>query len=93
MEDRLHLIEQTVTRIEQGTSGSSELDVLRSSLIEIILQLERNPGIRTAADDLYEIAATLTLQQCSPTQRQQRVLRDAVHRFHERVKTSAPRTP
>jgi len=58
-EDLLGLIEQAVARIEQGEGAEAALREMQASLLEIKAMVERDPGIRMAADDLYEAAAAL----------------------------------
>src|SRR5215207_8487386 len=57
LEDRLKHVESAVTLIEQGDGRTVELDALRGNLIDILENVERNPGIEAAANDLYDIAA------------------------------------
>ncbi len=57
--DSLGLIEQAIARIEQGEGTGAALREMEASLLEIKAMVERDPGIRMAADDLYEAAAAL----------------------------------
>ena len=48
---------QVIAKIEQGHEGEAALRELRASLLEIRALRAREPGIRTACQDLYEAAA------------------------------------
>ena len=58
-DELLSLIEQAIARIELGEGAEAALREMRASLLEIKAMVERDPGIRMAADDLYEAAAAL----------------------------------
>ena len=53
----LALVEQAIVRIEQGDRGEAALRELWASLVEIKALRARDPGIRMAAQDVYEAAA------------------------------------
>ena len=57
----LALVGQAIVRIEQGDEGEAALRELRASLLEIRGLRARDPGIRTASQDLFEAAAALVL--------------------------------
>jgi len=93
LEDRLKHVEDAVTLIEQGDGRTAELDTLRGNLIDILENVERNPGIEAAANDLYDIAAGTVVanaQERQLTNRGRRVLRDALMRLKERLATAQP---
>ena len=92
IQDRLQHVEHAIERIEQGAGDITDLSSLRTYLLEILEQLERNPGIEAAADDLYDVAAALVARRAdnSHSQGQKRVLREAALRFDERLSTAQP---
>jgi len=53
----LALVAQAIVRIEQGDRGEAALRELWASLVEIKALRARDPGIRMAAQDVYEAAA------------------------------------
>jgi hypothetical protein len=57
----LALVAQAIVRIEQGDRGEAALRELWASLVEIKALRARDPGIRMAAQDLYEAAAALVM--------------------------------
>jgi len=58
----LALAEQAISRIEQVDDGEAALRELWASLLEIRTLRASDPGIRMAAQDLYEAAAALVIQ-------------------------------
>jgi len=58
----LALTEQAIARIEQVDDGEAALRELWASLLEIRTLCASDPGIRMAAQDLYEAAAALVIQ-------------------------------
>jgi len=58
----LALTEQAIARIEQVDDGEAALRELWASLLEIRTLRASDPGIRMAAQDLYEAAAALVIQ-------------------------------
>jgi hypothetical protein len=58
----LGLTEQAIARIEQRDDGEAALRELWASLLEIRTLRASDPGIRMAAQDLYEAAAALVIQ-------------------------------
>ena len=94
LEDRLEHIEAAVAVIEKGEGGRPELDGLREHLIGILDQVDRNPGIEAAADDLYEVAARTVVENASERERiarDRRILREAALRFRDRLGTAQPK--
>ena len=57
----LALVEQAIVRIEQGNRGEAALRELWASLVEIKALRARDPGIRMAAQDVYEAAAAVVM--------------------------------
>ncbi len=88
------LIGQAVARIEQNYGAPDELHTMRAHLVELLRLMERSPGIDAAADDLDAAAAGLvrtTAADGSATlARRQRVLREALQRFQQRIGSAKP---
>jgi hypothetical protein len=57
----LPLVEQAIARIEQEDDAEAALRELWASLLEIKALRAHDPGIRMAAQDLYEAAAALVM--------------------------------
>ena len=95
-EDLLTGIERAIGAIEQG-GGEPELHSLWLLMLDVLRLIERDPGIETAAQDLYDAAARLAVGPGGsvPLARQHRLLRDARARYHERLTGARPaiRTP
>jgi hypothetical protein len=85
----LALIEQAIAGIEQGDQAEAALRALWASLLEIRALRARDPGIRVAAQDLYEAAATLVLDKRAGAVvvdiRRWRLLKDADGRLRRRL--------
>ena len=92
--DFLGLIEQAIARIEQGEGAEAALHALRAALLEIKAMVERDPGIRMAADDLYEAAAALVAGQSAGPDvvdiRRWRLLKEAGFRLCARLASAQP---
>ena len=90
-EDLLIGIERVITIIEQG-GGEAELEGLRLLLLDVLRLIERDPGIETVTQDLYDAAARLSAGPGGsvPLARQHRLLRDARARYHERLTAARP---
>ena len=88
------LIGQAVARIEQNYGEPDELHTMRAHLVELLRLMERSPGIDAAADDLDAAAAGLvrtTAADGSATlARRQRLLREALQRFQQRLVLARP---
>jgi hypothetical protein len=80
---------QAIARIEQGDDGEAALRELRGSLLEIRALRARDPGIRTASQDLLEAAAALVLDDRAGVVvvdiRRRRLLNDAHLRLRRRL--------
>jgi hypothetical protein len=86
----LALVEQAIVRIEQGDRGEAALRELWASLVEIKALRARDPGIRMAAQDVYEAAAALVMDNRTAGAvvvdiRRWRLLRQAHLRLRRRV--------
>ena len=56
------LVEQAIARIEDGIQTEAALRELWASLVELRHLRASDPGIRMAAQDLYEAAAAVAMQ-------------------------------
>ena len=94
LEDLLGRIEQAAMYIEQrGTEV--DLHDLHLALIDVLSLVERDPGIETATEDLYEAALALVDGSAAGPQiaRRRRLLRDARRRYRERLAEARPGEP
>ena len=93
-DELLSLIEQAIARIEQGEEADAALREMRASLLEIKAMVERDPGIRMAADDLYEAAAALVAGKSAGPDlvdvRRWRLLKEAGFRLCARLASAQP---
>jgi len=89
----LALTEQAIGRIEQVDDGEAALRELWASLLEIRTLRASDPGIRMAAQDLYEAAAALVIQSRPGTtvvdMRRWRLLKQAGLRLRLRLRDGA----
>jgi hypothetical protein len=89
----LALVEQATVRIEQGDQAEAALRELWASLLEINALRARDPGIRMAAQDLYEAAAALVLDKRAGALvadiRRWRLLKEARLRLRRRLDDGA----
>jgi hypothetical protein len=93
VQDRLEVIAHALAQIERGQLVGAALHSLRGALIKMLEQIERDPGIEAAADDLYTAAATLSANSVVgvlPEARQLRLLGRARSRLHERLASARP---
>ena len=81
------LIGQAVARIEQNYGAPDELHTMRAHLVELLRLMERSPGIDAAAAGLVRTTAA-----DSPIAlaRRQRLLREALQRFQQRLVLARP---
>ncbi len=88
------LIGQAVARIEQNYGEPDELHTMRAHLVELLRLMERSPGIDAAADDLDAAAAglvrTTAADGSTALARRQRLLREALQRFQQRLVLARP---
>ena len=89
----LALVEQATVRIEQGDQAEAALRELWASLLEISALRARDPGIRMAAQDLYEAAVALVLNKRAGALvvdiRRWRLLKEAHLRLRRRLDDGA----
>ena len=93
IDDLIGLTEQAVAGIKQGEGAKAALRELWAALSGVQAVVARDPGIRMAADDLYEAAAAMVeAQSAGPGVgvRHWRLLREAEVRFHDRVAEPGP---
>ena len=85
----LALVAQAIVRIEQGDRGEAALRELWASLVEIKALRARDPGIRMAAQDVYEAAAVVVVDTRTGAVvvdiRRWRLLREAHLRLRRRL--------
>ena len=85
----LALVAQAIVRIEQGDRGEAALRELWASLVEIKALRARDPGIRMAAQDVYEAAAVVVVDTRTGAVvvdiRRRRLLREAHLRLRRRL--------
>jgi hypothetical protein len=85
----LALVAQAIVRIEQGDRGEAALRELWASLVEIKALRARDPGIRMAAQDVYEAAAAVVVDTRTGAVvvdiRRWRLLREAHLRLRRRL--------
>ena len=91
--ERIEAVELIVSVIAQE-GREANLHDLRVLLINVMGLLKRNPGIESAADDLYAAASALVTDSsvgAQPLARKLRLLRDARDRFCARLPGAAER--
>ena len=94
IDEGLYLIEQAITRIKQGEGGNAALRELWAALSGVQAMVARDPGIRMAADDLYEAASALVAAHSTGSSvgvRYWRLLSEADMRLHDRLASARPR--
>ncbi len=87
------LIGQAVARIEQNYGEPDELHTMRAHLVELLRLMERSPGIDAAANDLDAAAGlvrTTAADGSTALARRQRLLREALQRFQQRLVLAKP---
>ena len=93
LDQALYLIEQAVVRIKQGEGAQAALRELWAALSGVHTIVARDPGIRMAADDLYEAASVLVATQSVGTivgVRPWRLLKEADARLRDRLGSAQP---
>ena len=86
LSEPLARIEQAAGQIQSRDGGAFELGVIRANLIAIAGLVERDPGLETAADDLFAAArAVIAGEPHHPPARLRRLLQDALARFRVRL--------
>jgi len=93
-DELLDLIGQAVTRIGRGDGAEAALREMWAALLELQAMVARDPGIRMAADDLYEAASALVgAQSAGPNGvgvRHWRLLKEAEVRLRDRLASARP---
>ena len=89
--EALTAIEAAAALIDNGTGGKPEVASIAANLVTIWGLVERDPGVQSAALDVFEAAATLSAPEEPPGLfRLRRLLRDAVVRLRKRVSAARP---
>lgn len=87
-------IAAAVVRIEQKYEAEVELHNVQAYVLNLLDLMERSPGIQAAADDLDSAAKALVLTTnidgSALLAKRQRMLRDALLRFQQRVSSARP---
>jgi hypothetical protein len=94
IDDLLAQMEQAIARIKQGDKDNAALGELWAALSGVQAMVARDPGIRMAADDLYEAAFMIVQAQSagwSVGVRYWRLLKEADLRLHDRIGSAQPR--
>ena len=90
----MDLITQAIARIEQNHGEAEELHTMRAHLVKLLTLTERSPGIDAAAEDLEAAATglvrTTAADGAAALARRQRLLREALLRFQQRVALAKP---
>ena len=90
----LGLIEQAVARIEQGAGAETALRDISATLLGLKAMIVHDPGIKMAADDLYESAAALVAARsvgpAGVDVRRWRLLKEADARLRIRLASAQP---
>ena len=90
----LGLIAEAVARIEQGAGAEAALRDISATLLGLKAMIVHDPGIKMAADDLYESAAALVAaRSVGPAGvgvRNERLLKGADVRLRERLASARP---
>jgi hypothetical protein len=92
LDELKQIVARIVSAIENG-GGEVNLRDLRLRLIDLIVLIERDPGITAATADLFDAAAAMVRDgavHSQPEARKRRLLRDARQRFDERLAGARP---
>ena len=93
-DELLGILGQAILRIKHGDRPDAALRELWAVLLELKVVVARDPGIRMAAEDLYEAAAALVAGQNTGSERADvrrwRLLTDADARLRERLTAARP---
>ncbi|MDR7038442.1 hypothetical protein J2X36_003206 [Methylobacterium sp. BE186] len=96
LKERMEGIEQSVSRISEGSDPAVEAEHVRANLIDVLGLLGRNPGLDAAADDLHgSVRALITADanEAGMATRRVRLLQEAHLRFRARLEAAiAPST-
>jgi hypothetical protein len=90
----LNLIERAIARIQQGEGAQAALRDMSTTLLGLRAMIMHDPGIKMAADDLYDAAAALVAGQSGVPEtvdvRRWRLLREADARLRTRLASAQP---
>src|SRR3954452_9044305 len=93
-DELLGILGQAILRIKHGDRADAALRELWAVLLELKVVVARDPGIRMAAEDLYEAAAAIVAGQNTGSERADvrcwRLLRDADARLRDRLASARP---
>src|ERR671911_2955727 len=94
IDELLGLVGQAVNRIRCGDGAEAALRELWAAFLELRGTVARDPGIRMAADDLYEAASALVAAKSSGLKRvdvrRWRLLNEADARLRNRLSSARP---
>jgi len=94
LDELLGLVGQAVSRIRCGDGADAALRELWAALLELRGTVARDPGIRMAADDLYEAASALVAAKSGGPERvdvrRWRLLNEADARLRTRLGSARP---
>jgi hypothetical protein len=94
LDELLGLVGQAVSRIRCGDGADAALRELWAALLELGATVARDPGIRMAADDLYEAASALVAAKSGGPERvdvrRWRLLNEAEARLRTRLGSARP---
>ena len=93
IDELLGLVGQAVNRIRCGDGAEAALRELWAAFLELRGTVARDPGIRMAADDLYEAASALAAKSGGPERvdvRRWRLLNEAEARLRTRLGSARP---
>ena len=94
IDELLGLVGQAVIRIRCGDGADAALGELWAALLEVRARVARDPGIRMAADDLYEAASALVAAKSggpgTVDVRRRRLLTEAEGRLRTRLGSARP---
>jgi hypothetical protein len=81
------VIARILTAIEEG-GGEVNLRDLKLRLIDLAVLIDRDPGLMAAVEDLFNVTAAKVMNRTTaiqPEARMQRLMREARHRFDNRL--------
>ena len=94
LDELLGILGEAIARIEQRNAAEAALRELWATLLEVKATVARDPGIRMAADDLYEAAWVLVAAQSGGPEtvdvRSWRLLKEADARLRDRLASARP---
>src|SRR3954465_15252380 len=87
MKERVTGIADALTQLEQPDHAQAGLHNLQAHLLNLLELIERDAGVTAAADDLLSTATAFT-EGDHPARA--RLLREAFHRFRDRLQSARP---